>query len=169
MVEAGRTEVVAEPLRQAVLVTQADAPREVAERVANVRRTQAALEVPIALCWVGLGVRARHRCGAGRHDHGSVGRVFRYGLGHAGLVVSPVGHETGKRLPNLVQQGADVLLPVKPSPDVTPQVWAARTEDWVYPMHCHAEMSQTAAGGVYPGGLVADWVLAGGTPPTGAP
>lgn len=57
----------------------------------------------------------------------------------------------------------DVLLPVKPPPDVVPAVWAARVSDWTYPMHCHAEMSQTAGGGVYPGGLVADWVLAGGT------
>jgi hypothetical protein len=64
-------------------------------------------------------------------------------------------------------QRADVLLPLKPPPDVVPAVWAARTGDWTYPMHCHAEMSQTAGGGVYPGGLVADWVLAGGTPPTG--
>ena len=47
------------------------------------------------------------------------------------------------------------------------RVWAARTTDWTYPMHCHAEMSQSAGGGVYPGGLVADWVLAGGTPPDG--
>ncbi len=66
-------------------------------------------------------------------------------------------------------QRVDVVLPVKPPPDVVPAVWAARTEDWTYPMHCHAEMSQSAGGGVYPGGLVADWVLAGGTPPTGAP
>ena len=41
------------------------------------------------------------------------------------------------------------------------EVWDARTTDWHYPMHCHAEPSQTAAGGLYPGGLVADWVLAG--------
>jgi hypothetical protein len=24
-----------------------------------------------------------------------------------------------------------------------------------YPMHCHAEMSQTAAGGLYPNGMIA--------------
>jgi hypothetical protein len=64
-------------------------------------------------------------------------------------------------------QRADVVLPLKPPPDVVPAVWAARTEDWIYPMHCHAEMSQTAGGGVYPGGLVADWILAGGTPSYG--
>jgi hypothetical protein len=88
-------------------------------------------------------------------------------------LVNAEGHVRMQQWEDVVEmdplQGADVLLPVKPSPDVTPQVWAARTEDWVYPMHCHAEMSQTAAGGVYPGGLIADWVLAGGTPPTGAP
>ncbi|MEE9197581.1 MAG: multicopper oxidase domain-containing protein, partial [bacterium] len=30
-----------------------------------------------------------------------------------------------------------------------------------YPMHCHTEMSQTAAGGNYPQGLVTDWDLTG--------
>jgi hypothetical protein len=32
-----------------------------------------------------------------------------------------------------------------------------------YPMHCHAEMSQTAAGGGYPFGQLTDWFLAAGT------
>ncbi|WP_242682329.1 multicopper oxidase domain-containing protein [Herbiconiux sp. SYSU D00978] len=54
----------------------------------------------------------------------------------------------------------DSMLPFKRPPDVLDAVWNARGEDWVYPMHCHAEPSQTAAGGLYPGGLVADWVLA---------
>jgi FtsP/CotA-like multicopper oxidase with cupredoxin domain len=48
---------------------------------------------------------------------------------------------------------------------VLDDVWNARTEDYHYPMHCHAEPSQTAAGGLYPGGLVADWVLAGPASP----
>ncbi len=30
-----------------------------------------------------------------------------------------------------------------------------------YPMHCHTEMSQTAAGGNYPQGLVTDWLITG--------
>ena len=59
----------------------------------------------------------------------------------------------------------EILLPLKRPPESIDQVWAARTEDWTYPMHCHAEPSQTAAGGVYPGGLVAHWVLAGNTTP----
>src|SRR3712207_8657166 len=37
-----------------------------------------------------------------------------------------------------------VVLPVKPPPDVVHAVLAAQDRDWVYPMHCHAEMSQTA-------------------------
>jgi hypothetical protein len=57
------------------------------------------------------------------------------------------------------------LLPVRRPPEVVDQVWNARSGDWRYPMHCHAEPSQTAAGGLYPGGLVADWVLAAGTIP----
>ena len=54
----------------------------------------------------------------------------------------------------------EVVLPLKRPPEVVEQVWDARDEDWVYPMHCHAEPSQTAAGGLYPGGLAADWTLA---------
>jgi hypothetical protein len=53
----------------------------------------------------------------------------------------------------------DCMIPMKRPPDATDQVWNNRTEDWKYPMHCHAEMSQTAAGGMYPGGLVAHWEL----------
>ena len=53
-----------------------------------------------------------------------------------------------------------VVLPMDRPPDVPQRTWEARDEDWVYPMHCHAEPSQTAAGGLYPGGLVGHWVLA---------
>lgn len=68
----------------------------------------------------------------------------------------------------------EAMLPVRRPPEVVDAVWNARDQDWKYPMHCHAEPSQTAAGGLYPGGLVADWVLAAtptpaqGTPPTAA-
>jgi plastocyanin len=55
----------------------------------------------------------------------------------------------------------EAILPMVRPPDCVDAVWEARKEDWRYPMHCHAEPSQTAAGGLYPGGLVADWVLAG--------
>jgi FtsP/CotA-like multicopper oxidase with cupredoxin domain len=54
----------------------------------------------------------------------------------------------------------EVMLPLKPPPDALEEVRAAQDCDWHYPMHCHAEMSQTAGGGLYPGGLVADWILA---------
>jgi len=52
-----------------------------------------------------------------------------------------------------------VMLPIKPPPDVVDQVRQAQQCDWIYPMHCHAEMSQTAGGGLYPGGQVSDWIL----------
>ncbi|WP_246262728.1 multicopper oxidase domain-containing protein [Arthrobacter mobilis] len=55
----------------------------------------------------------------------------------------------------------DCIIPVKRPPDALDAVWAARDRDWEYPMHCHAEPSQTAAGGMYPGGLVAHWTLKG--------
>lgn len=53
----------------------------------------------------------------------------------------------------------ECVLPVKPPPDGVDEVFAARTTDWQFPMHCHAEPSQTAGGGLYPGGLVGDWIL----------
>jgi hypothetical protein len=52
-----------------------------------------------------------------------------------------------------------VMLPLKPPPDALDVVRANQECDWIFPMHCHAEMSQTAGGGLYPGGMVSDWVL----------
>ena len=54
----------------------------------------------------------------------------------------------------------DALLPFKPPPDIWPPM-----EEWgqeltlSYPMHCHAGMSQTAAGGLYPNGMLAHWEI----------
>ena len=54
----------------------------------------------------------------------------------------------------------DALLPFTAPPDIWPPV-----EQWgeeltlSYPMHCHAEMSQTAGGGLYPNGLLAHWEI----------
>lgn len=54
----------------------------------------------------------------------------------------------------------EIILPIRRPPEVPDRTWNARNEDWDYPMHCHAEPSQTAAGGLYPGGLVAHWTTA---------
>lgn len=54
----------------------------------------------------------------------------------------------------------EAVIPLKRPPDCTEAVWDNRYSDWHYPMHCHAEPSQTAAGGMYPGGLVGHWSLA---------
>lgn len=43
----------------------------------------------------------------------------------------------------------DVLLPMHTPPDAWPPAEGAQS----YPMHCHAEMSQTAGGGFYPHGM----------------
>jgi FtsP/CotA-like multicopper oxidase with cupredoxin domain len=53
----------------------------------------------------------------------------------------------------------ETMLPIKPPPDALPVVLEHQEEEYVFPMHCHAEMSQTAGGGLYPGGIVADWEL----------
>jgi hypothetical protein len=52
-----------------------------------------------------------------------------------------------------------VLLPIKPPPNALDEVLRDQKCDYVFPMHCHAEMSQTAGGGLYPGGMVSDWIL----------
>lgn len=52
-----------------------------------------------------------------------------------------------------------VMLPIKPPPDALEAVVRSQDCDWRFPMHCHAEMSQTAGGGLYPGGIVSDWTL----------
>jgi hypothetical protein len=90
--------------------------------------------------------------------------------------VSPQGDVVLQQWEDTVQlqplERKEAMLPIRRPPEVIDQVWDARTEDWTYPMHCHAEPSQTARGGMYPGGLVADWVLAAkpipesGLPPT---
>ncbi|MDR6417222.1 multicopper oxidase domain-containing protein [Pseudarthrobacter sulfonivorans] len=54
----------------------------------------------------------------------------------------------------------DSMLPLRRPPEVIDEVWNARKEDWHYPMHCHAEPSQVARGGMYPGGLVGHWTVA---------
>jgi len=43
----------------------------------------------------------------------------------------------------------DVIYPFKTPPDA----WPAASGPQHYPMHCHSEMSQTLAGGMYPHGL----------------
>ena len=58
----------------------------------------------------------------------------------------------------------DVLLAYRKPPDIFP--WPPSQEQFGlegmrYPMHCHTEVSQTAAGGNYPQGAIADWVLLG--------
>ena len=54
----------------------------------------------------------------------------------------------------------EIVLPLRAAAGRDRPGLGRADEDWTYPMHCHAEPSQTAAGGLYPGGLVADWTLA---------
>lgn len=55
----------------------------------------------------------------------------------------------------------DVLLPFRLPPDIPPGAWPPSGESlpFHYPVHCHTLMSQTAAGGNYPQGLNAHWLL----------
>lgn len=111
------------------------------------------------------------------HYHGNhVWTVRTDGLDfpRSGGRVSPAGDVVLQQWEDTVQlqplQRKEAMLPVRRPPDTVDEVWSARTGEWRYPMHCHAEPSQTAAGGLYPGGLVADWVLAAApTPEPGVP
>jgi hypothetical protein len=60
----------------------------------------------------------------------------------------------------------DVLLPFHTPYDQFPLYDPANSPDYRYPMHCHAEMSQTAGGGQYPSGMYTEWELSG---PLGPP
>lgn len=55
----------------------------------------------------------------------------------------------------------DVLLPFDRPRDIPTAAWPPRDEPFPlrYVMHCHCEMSQTAAGGNYPMGLVTHWEM----------
>lgn len=57
----------------------------------------------------------------------------------------------------------DVLLPYERPPDIPHATWPMVQEPFPlrYPMHCHIEMSQTAGGGNYPQGLIAEWEIDG--------
>jgi FtsP/CotA-like multicopper oxidase with cupredoxin domain len=55
---------------------------------------------------------------------------------------------------------ADVVLPFEAPRDIaTPERSLAPGSVFDYPMHSHAEMSQTAGGGLYPNGMLTDWEL----------
>ncbi|MBO1270024.1 copper resistance protein, partial [Arthrobacter sp. PO-11] len=72
--------------------------------------------------------------------------------------VDPGGHVELQQWEDVVElhtlERKDSILPFKRPPEVTDQVWNSRSVEWLYPMHCHAEASQVAMGGMYPGGLV---------------
>ena len=57
-------------------------------------------------------------------------------------------------------QRFDVILPAHTGYDSFPPLTQNPKKEQHYPMHCHAEMSQTAAGGSYPFGMLTDWHLA---------
>lgn len=105
------------------------------------------------------------------HFHGNhVWVVRRNGVDwprHEGFVDAD-GHVVLQQWEDVVElepmDRKDIIIPIKRPPDAIDPVWFARTGDWIYPMHCHAEPSQTAAGGMYPGGLVAHWTLKGPNP-----
>jgi hypothetical protein len=77
--------------------------------------------------------------------------------------ISPDGHILLQHWEDVVELDPmvtkAVMLPVKPPPDALEVVLANQKCEFTYPMHCHAEMSQTAGGGLYPGGQVTDWIL----------
>lgn len=108
------------------------------------------------------------------HFHGNhVWTVRRNGqpFGRTAGTVDDEGHIRLQQWEDVVELDAldvkESVLPIKPPPDGIDEVFAARTTDWQFPMHCHAEPSQTAGGGLYPGGLVGDWILVAPLPAEG--
>ena len=80
-----------------------------------------------------------------------------------------IAHDTWELLP---MSAVDVLLPfihppdAYPWPPTDPNVWTTDLggdghAGMVYPMHCHAELSQLSRGSNYPQGAVTHWVLTG--------
>jgi len=107
------------------------------------------------------------------HFHGNhVWTVRRNGADfpRSGGRVDPEGHAVLQQWEDVVEldpmDRKEIVLPIRRPPETLDRVWDARGEDWEYPMHCHAEPSQTAAGGLYPGGVVAGWTLAAPGPRT---
>jgi hypothetical protein len=84
------------------------------------------------------------------------------GVSAAGLPI--VAEKDVVRLASLNRK--DVLLPFHKPLDQWPPYDPASSPNYRYPMHCHAEMSQTAGGGQYPSGMYTEWELSG---PLGAP
>jgi hypothetical protein len=64
----------------------------------------------------------------------------------------------------------DLLLPFMQPPEIPPAAWPPVDENFPfqYTMHCHTEMSQTAAGGNYPQGNVTHWQMEGPIDPNDA-
>lgn len=106
------------------------------------------------------------------HIHGN----HVYLLAHNGALSRSVPYIDSWRVGPLDR--ADWLLPFVAPPDIpgTPgapladrlreelayrDAYGVRQSPLEYPMHCHMEHSQTAAGGNYPGGMVAHWSITG--------
>ncbi|MCG2622905.1 multicopper oxidase domain-containing protein [Arthrobacter sp. I2-34] len=101
------------------------------------------------------------------HFHGNhIWTVRRNGqdFPRSGGFVDAEGHVVLQQWEDVVEvhplDRKDSVLPVRRPPETTDAVWNARRVDWDYPMHCHAEPSQVAVGGMYPGGLVGHWTVA---------
>lgn len=101
------------------------------------------------------------------HFHGNhIWTVRRNGedFPRSGGSVDAEGHVVLQQWEDVVEvhplDRKDSVLPVRRPPEATDPVWNARRVDWDYPMHCHAEPSQVAVGGMYPGGLVGHWTVA---------
>lgn len=94
------------------------------------------------------------------HIHGN--HVFKLSdtSANGAVTVQPSVYELDAwPMPPLSRQ--DLLLPFEQPGDAA--VWPPVEEPWPmrYVMHCHTEMSQTAAGGNYPQGLVTHWEMTG--------
>jgi hypothetical protein len=97
---------------------------------------------------------AIHAC----HFHGN--HVFVVTNNHGAPISTPFPTATEKDVIKMTALSIkDMLLPCHRPIDQYPPYDPETAFLNDYPMHCHAEMSQTAAGGNYPSGMLTDWSL----------
>jgi hypothetical protein len=98
------------------------------------------------------------------HPHGN----HHYLLAENGTVRDNVWWVDTWTLPPLARK--DLLLPFIRPPEIPAPAWPPVDELFPlqYTMHCHVEMSQTAAGGNYPQGAVTHWQIGGDVDPNDA-
>ena len=132
--------------------------------VSGVESTESLVTVPVfpvqdsAANQVGTLIRVVNTGVASHSPHWHGNHIFVVQRNEAPCPAGFVLEKDVVRMPALNR--ISVFLPVHSGLDAWPPLDPVKGfEEQEYPMHCHAEMSQTAAGGLYPMGMLTDWRL----------